>query len=294
MKKGRNRTCIVFFEIIFVLLVVASVKTLACMMGQAPPKPAAFVGPTSYIMIGEVIGFTEPISDPNNFRGTAIGIKLKPVVSIQFPYHKNDYVELFMFHHDSDCFPRAIETRPALGMRYRLALNPATLVASQNRGSGAIRLESRVFDRVAIDEEMFGFSTAARTEFDYKNDLKTLYDKFSAPEMVNKKQWLDDFLQIETSKDLIRFRSSVIGGLKDIRLKLLERLLYNPRVDYLRLLSLKAEDFISLAANPSLIHLQYSDSDDIDVSKLGIKEKELLAERKKLESTGEVNFWRRY
>ncbi len=282
-----------FCRVLFIVFVVTVGKASACMMGQAPPKPIAVVNPAAYIMVGEVIGFTEPISDPNNFRGTAIGIKLKPTVSIQFPYHKSDYVELFMFHHDPDCFPRARETKPNIGERYRISLFPASLVASRNQSSGVMRVESRVFDRVGVDEEMFGYATAAKTEFDYKNGLKALYEKFSSQEMGQKRQWLDDFLYIETSKDLIRFRTAVLGNLRDIRLNLLERLLYNPMVDYPQLLALKAEDYISLSQNPTLFPLLYSNSNDLDLSKLGAKEKELLAERRRLESSREVNFWKR-
>src|SRR5262249_3982657 len=111
---------------------------------------------------------------------------------------------------------------------------PARLVG--NMSADHVRLESRVFSRIAPDESMFGFSTTASSEFDYKNDLRPLKQKFAPAEMAGKRQWLDDFLYIEASKDLLRLQRA---SSEKERMRILERLLYCPNINYRSLLSSK-------------------------------------------------------
>jgi hypothetical protein len=257
-------------------------------MVQVPERPRSLVNPGMYIFVGEVIGYTEPVSDPANCRGTAIGVKLKILESIQFPHFQNDYVELFVFGHGTDCFPEVGNSRPAIGTRYRVALYPATLVASVS--GSHIRLESRVFDRIDVDESMFGFNTTANSEFDYKNDLMPLAQKFKGPEMVDKRRWLGNFLYIEASKDLLRLQRAAS---EMERLAILERLLYCPNINYRRLFSskvgnpLKFEeyDFAGMVLLPV-------GTKRIKSPPLSNRENRLIAERTRLENSGALNIWK--
>lgn len=275
-----------FFARSLAVSTIACISAFGCLIAQAPEKPRSAVNSGMYIIVGEVIGYTEPISDPNNFRGTAIGAKLKITESIQFPYFQNDYVEVFMFGHDPDCFPSTSGYKPQIGARYRLALYPARLVASMS--GSHMRLESRVFDRIAPDETMFGFSTTANLVFDYKNDLLPLVQKFKTPEMENKRRWLDDFLYIETSKDLLRLQRAVSEA---ARLEILERLLYCPNINYRLLLSSEigkplpvGEDFTFLL-QPGPVKVRRP-------RKLTKIENRLWSERTRLENSGELNIWK--
>jgi len=258
-------------------------------MAKLPEWPRAFVARDAYILVGEVVGYTSPVSDPDNFRGNAVGVKLKILVSIQVPNQRDGQVELFMFSHGSDCFPEAGSGRPPIGTTYRLVLGPARLIASSS--GGMPRLESRVFDRLAIDQEMFGYSTNAESEFDYKNDLWPLVQKFKGPEMMDKRAWLGDFLYIEASKDLIRLKQAVVRNDEKSRMKLLERLLYCPDIDYLTLLGLRRENIAWKENHPPgpftlLLGAQPN------VTGLSKREKTLYAERKRIEASGKLNIWR--
>lgn len=273
------------------VLIVACSATYGCSKHQLPERPRSIVNKGIYIFVGEVIGYSEPISDPSNFRGTAIGVKLRMLESIHFPYFQNDFVELFMFGHGSDCFPEASDYRPPLGSKYRLALGEARLVANRNLANGGrVRLESNVFSRLAIDETIFGFSTTAESEFDYKKDYRLLADKFTAPEMADKRRWLDDFIYIEASKDLLRLQKATS---EKERMDILERLLYCPNINYRRLFSsevgnpLRTEegDFLSLVILPRGYVYKSKPR------KFSKRENELMNERLRLENSGELKIW---
>jgi hypothetical protein len=258
-------------------------------MMQLPEPSRSIVSPRMFILVGEVIGYTEPVRDPGNFRGEAVGLKLKIVESIHFPHHMNEYVELFMFGHGTDCFPEGGSYRPALGTKYRLALGEATNVA--NRSGSIVRLQSQVFSKISVDEPMFGYSTNAESEFDYKNELPALIEKFKAPEMANKRKWLSDFLYIEASKDLIRLQK--VRTEKE-RIRILERLLYCPDINYRRL-------FFSEVGKPlrteerDITHLlPINGTIKTKPKKFSAKETELLNERYRLEASGELNIWSKY
>ena len=261
-------------------------------MAVMPEPPRATVSTTMYILTGEVVGYTEPISDPNNFRGEATGLKLKVLVSIQAPYYASEIVQLFMFDNDSDCFPHATENKPPLGTRFRLALYPATLVSGMSQNF--VRLQSGVFDRITLSEPMFGYSTNSSYQFDYENDLPPLVERFRPPVMAEKRRSLDDFLYIEASKDLLRFQRAQT---ENERIKLLERLLYCPNIDYRALvLSKLGQPIVSSGVNfqslqvltPKMaVNLQKAKP-----QKLSKRKNELLAKRIKLEEAGKLNIWK--
>lgn len=275
----------------FVILVVAHSTSFGCSMAQMPERPRSIVSPAMYILVGEVFDYTEPVSDPENFRGMAVGVKLKIIERIHFPYFKDDYIELFMFGHGADCLPEASNNRPPLGVRYRLALGEARLVANRS-GSGHVRLESRVFSRIATDETMFGFSTKANAEFDYKNDYRALAEKFMEPGMEDKRTWLDDFLYIEASKDLLRLQKATS---ESERLNILRRLLYCPNVNCRRLFFSEVGKPLRTEENDisHLLLLPNKSLKEIKPRKFSKEENQLLNERIRLENSGELNIWKR-
>ena len=262
----------------------------ACSMVVMPEKPRFAVNKGLFIFVGDVIGYTEPVTDPNNFRGSATGLKLKVVEQIQIPAFSSDYIELFRFRHGPDCFADAITPDPPIGTRIRLSLAPARLVA--NSSSSHVRLESTVFSRIGPAESMFGYSTTANDVFDYKNELLPLAEKFAPYEMANKRQWLDDFLYIEASKDLLRLQRAMT---EKARMDILERLLYCPNIDYSYLLHSKvgrSTELLESMTPPTLF--TYENKFSFGKAKLSKKEAQLLTERIKLEASGELKYWKNW
>lgn len=272
---------------IFVLGVSAN---FGCSMAKIPERPRSIVNPGMYILVGEVIGYTEPVIDPGNFRGRAIGLKIKPVETIQFPHFKNDYIELFIFGHGTDCFPEVREgaSLPPIGTRYRMALFPATLVASTS--GSKVRLQSRVFDLIALDETVLGYSTKADFEFDYKNDLRPLVEKLKKTDMAEKLSWLYDFLYIEASKDLLRLQRATS---ENERMNILERLLYCPSINYRRLFYSKVGKPLQKEENDftSLLPSAWGVTNKSESHSFSKRENELIKERLRLEKSGELNLW---
>jgi len=258
-------------------------------MVKLPEPPRSIVSPNMFILTGEVIGYSEPIVDPGNFRGAAIGLKIKPLEIIHFPHFKVDYVEVFMFGHGTDCFPESRSDRyiPPIGTRYRMALMPATLVAS--RSGSIVRLQSRMWDIIDPDKGFFGFSTDSSFEFDYKNELPPLLEKFRKPEMMETRGWLSDFLYIEASKDLLRLARA---RTEDQRLKVLERLLYCPNINYRRLflsevgspLQLEEREALLQSMSPRVLNKPRP-------KKYSKEEIELMNERTRLEASGRLKIW---
>lgn len=272
------------------ILVAGVGSTFGCSMVQMPERPRSIVNPEMFILVGEVIGYTEPVVDPGNFRGKAVGLRIRPVETINFPHHKNDYIELFSFGHGADCFPEVREgpNLPPIGTRYRMALFPATLVAGMS--GSIVRLQSRVFDRISLDEAVLGYSTKADAEFDYKNDLRLLVERLKKPDMAEKRSWLSDFLYIEASKDLLRLRRTTS---ESERLRILERLLYCPNINYQRLLHSKVGKPLLREEN-DLTSLLLLAPGAVKTRKLGSfskRESELFKERLRLEESGELNLW---
>jgi len=267
----------------------AAACALGCSLASLPERPRASVDPEMYILVGEVVGHTEPISDPNNFRGEAVGLKVKPKETINFPRLPKDYVEVFLFGVDASCFPVAQQDVPPIGTRVRLALYPARLVAPTS--GEHVRLESQVFGRFAIDKSMFGSSTTAGSVFDYKKELIPLVEKFSTSEMANQRKWFSDFLYIETSKDLLRLQKAQT---EKERIEILERLTYCPGVDFLRLILSEFGKPIlpGDSSLPGTLGRDLKEALRNPPRKLSKDERRLLEARYQLESTGALNIWK--
>ncbi|MBK9164994.1 MAG: hypothetical protein IPM21_14015 [Acidobacteria bacterium] len=284
--KTKNVANLVSISFVLAIFVLTGPGVNACSKVQLPEPPRSIVHPGMFILVGEVIGYTEPVSDPGNFRGEAVGLKLRLIESIHFPHYSNEYVELFMFGHGSDCFPEGVSHRPALGTRYRLALGKATNIA--NRSGSIVRLQGQVFSRISVDKPMFGYSTNERSEFDYKNDLPALIEKFKAPEMAAERRWLSDFLYIEASKDLIRLQKV---RTETERLRILERLLYCPDINYRRLFFSEVGNPLRNEERDFLLMPTIQGITKTKPKKFSVRETELLEERYRLESLGELNVW---
>lgn len=287
--KAKYLAQLISVSFVLAIFILASPGMNACSMTQLPEPPRSIVDPGMFILVGEVVGYTEPVSDPGNFRGEAVGVKLKLIESIHFPHYSNEYVELFMFGHGSDCFPEAVSNRPALGTRYRLALGKATNVA--NRSGSIVRLQSQVFSRISVDKPMFGYSTNAESEFDNKNELPALIERFKTPAMVNVRRWLSDFLYIEASKDLIRLQK--VKTEKE-RIRILERLLYCPDINYRRLFFSEVGKPLRYEEGDMLKLLPIQRSTKVKPKKFSAKETELLKKRIQLEASGELNIWSKF
>ena len=281
------------------LVLLGTLSVSACSMIHPPEPPRASVNPGMFILVGEVIGYTAPVTDPNNFRGTAVGLKMRIIEAIQVPYHKTDHVEVFMFRHGPDCLTEAMEDKPALGTRYRLALYPARLVSSYS-ADGHVRLESRVFDRIGIDESNFGFSTTADSVFDYRTNVPLLTRSAASSEMQSKIGWADDFLYIETSKDLIRYAKATK---EEERMDILERLLYSPYVDFRQLVYSKYGIPAQPETNPILYGLmspsaaaaltkKERERTKNELRRLSAKERTLMEERARLEESWKGGLWK--
>lgn len=244
-----------------------------------------------YIFAGEVAGYTEPIIDPGNFRGEAVGLKMKVLEPIHIPHSNYKNIEVFMFGHGVDCFPEAAGQTIPIGTRYWFAVYPSALVGRSSSLGNAVRLETRAFSKFGLDEEMFGYSINTESEFDYKNELRPLVEKFREPEMESKRGWLSGFLFIEASKDLLRLSKAKTEA---ERMRILERLLYCPDINYTRLLF--SEVGKPLAAEPrDEMFIRMRILQDYvykgKPKKFSKREQELMKERHRLESSGELYVW---
>lgn len=256
-------------------------------MVKFPENPMSQVNANSYIFIGEVIGYTDVIKSrvkpdstefetEDKFYGEGRGLKIKPIIAINLPKVPNDYLELFKFGVTTWC---ADQLRDAgylkVGTKLRIVANEATLLPNKS-SDNRIRLESKIFDRFSIvnDDE---FVSSETVEFDYENNWKSFRDKFLAAKEYEKVTAFDDFIYLETNKDLLRLKNS---NSKKTRYKILERLLYNPKVNYPALIS------------PALGQYNFLLIDPIKEKqiKLTTKEEELLNKRKELETSGYFSF----
>ena len=242
----------------------------------------------AYIFIGEVVGYTDVIKarvKPNSFEtsdkffGEGWGLKIKPVEAINLPKIPAEYFELYKFDVTAWCADKLRDASYIkIGTKIRVVANEAALLPDKNNDNH-IKLESKVFDHFSIvmDDE---FESSESLEFDYKSNWKFLRDKFLAAKDYEKIQAFDDFIYLETTKDLIRLKNSTS---KEKRYEILERLIYNPKVDYPALIS------------PVLMRYNFSLKHSVDPGKerkikLSATEEELLKKRKELEISGYFKF----
>ena len=138
---------------------------------------------------------------------------------------------------------------------------------------------------------MFGYSTTAGSVFDYKNGVRTLAEKFASPEMADKRGWLNDFLYIEASKDLIRFRKhprrKKNGHSRAAALSVRTSITVVCSTPRRAILSAAKQEIY-----PNCSAWKKRPSEGQTETVLG-QEKRLLNERARLESTGELNIWQR-
>jgi hypothetical protein len=275
-----------FFLILFTLLFAHS-AAFACSMAQASEFPFSKVNPNSYIFVGEVIGYTENIVGNNEggfsgdakFYGEGKGLKVKPLEIINIPNDvPKDYFEVFSFGVTSWCAPRLYDSNFPIGTKLRIILTQTTLLPDRN-SENKIRLEKKIFDRLSLVKSDDEFVTTEDSVFDYETFRKPLLDSFAANKDYEKIRSFDDFVYIESIKDLSRLKKATS---EQEKYGILERLLYNPKIDFPALIS------PSLSGN--YYRLLNSNIDKTKDVKLTKAEKNLLRKRKELEESGYFKF----
>jgi hypothetical protein len=274
-------------HLIFIIALIACLAptALSCSMLRLPEPAMSKSNVKSYIFVGEVIGYTDVIKSrvkPNGFEtedkfyGEGRGVKIKPVEVINLPKVPNDYFELYKFGVTTWCANKLADVSyMKIGTRIRIVAYEATLLPN-NPNDNHIRIESKIFDRFSIVKDDEEFVSIAASEFDYKNNWKSLRNKLLAAKDYERIIAFDDFIYLETNKDLLRLKNSTS---KKQRYKILERLLYNPKVDFSALIS------PSLGEGIFLLQLSGKPGKEKQI-KLTSKEKELLKRRKELLASG--------
>lgn len=275
----------------FVAVLGLGGEALGCSRHPAPEQPRSIVNPEMYIFVAEVEGHTKPVVDPANFRGEAIGLKVRVLDAIHVPFNFHyPNIEVFLFRHGPDCFPEARkETQNIrIGTKYWFAIFPATIISKYSRWNDAVRLQTDTFSRYAVLEERFGYSFNSATSFDYRNELELLRKNRSDPE---NRQWFDDLVYVETSKDLLRLAGATSEA---DRIKVLERLLYNPTVNYFRLFRSEVGKPLTSEEYPTaLLRIMKMPPEKRypEAREYSQEEKVLLKQRIKLEASGELKLW---
>lgn len=225
----------IFCFFIFTSLVFAK-PGFGCSLVQAPPLPATGPNKVAYIMVGEVIGYTEPVNSdiyPNEsyscgkFCGKEKGLKIKPVESINLPIGSPDYYELYTFGVTPWCTPQIRHPGIPVGTRVRIIAYEADLLPNRN-AEGKVRLQTKIFDRLSYINETDDFKTDSTSEFDYQL-WKPLTEKIRMSKDSEQASRFGDFIYIEINKDLFRLQKAKN---KKERYRILERLLYAPGIDY--------------------------------------------------------------
>jgi hypothetical protein len=268
---------------------IVPVVSLGCSMMKLPEPPRSIVAPNMYIFVGEVTGYTEPVTDPANFRGEAVGLTFRVVDAIHIPFNFHyPNIEVFMFRHGSDCFPEAktdIRKVP-IGSKYWFAIYPAKLVSGTSSGTRSVRLETDAFSMFGFWTETPEYTVNSTSEFDYKGGIKELMGKKELQERI---PGPFDLLFIETSKDLLRL-AKVKTEVE--RLKVLERLLYDPYVNYFRLFQSEVRKPLTSEHNPYSVLTALGTSPVTPYSKRYSKaERKLIAERIRIEKSGELKLF---
>jgi hypothetical protein len=280
-------------HLIFILVSIVCFASTAfpCSMVGGLERPLRGPNVRAYIFIGEVIGYTEIIKSrvkPNSlgtedkFYGEGRGLKIKPVEAINLPKAAGDYFEFYKFGVTPFCADSLTDlSNIKIGTKFRIVAYEAVLLPEKS-GSGPIRLQSKIFDPFSIVKDA-EFESRGSLEFDYKKNWKRLRDKFKAEKDYEKTSAFYDFIYLETNKDLLRLENS---SSKKIRYKILERLLYNPLVDYPGLISPAFEQ--NSFASERLLILLSGPVNPVKPKqiKLTSTEKELLKRRKELETSG--------
>lgn len=235
-------------------------------------------------MLATLFGYTgnvksrvksDGLETEDKFYGEGRGLKIKPIEAINLPKTPDDYFELYKFGVTPWCADSLKDASYIeIGTRIRIVANESTLLPD-NPSDNHIRIKSKIFDRFSIvkDDE---FTSNASLEFDYENNWKMFRDKFLIAKDYEKIRAFDDFIYLETAKDLLRLENSTS---KDARYKILERLLDNPKLDYPALVS-PALSKIRFSTELSVIHPVEKQIN------LTSKEKELLERHKEILASG--------
>lgn len=244
------------------------------------------VNEKAFMFVGEIIGYTDKIkgnteylSSENKYKfyGEGRGYKVKPVHSINFPVKTEDYYELFIFGVTSWCAPKLQDAYLAVGTKVRMAAYQSDLLAQTN---DKIKLQIKTFDRFSVVQDDEEFQSSEDSEFDYKK-WKPLATKIVEKKDYDKIVSFDNFLYLETNKDLIRLRKNIT---KEERNRILERLIYNPKIYFPSAIS----PYFIPQSSPDFLRL-LEKGKKIPKIKLTKTEKEFIIRRKELEQSGYFN-----
>lgn len=271
-------------KVFFIVFITTTLSTICfpCSMVQLPGPPIAKVNKSTYILVGEVIGFTDVIksrvkndgfSTVDKFYGEGRGYKIKPIEVINLPIAPNDYYEFYTFGINSMCSPMILDAYLPVGTKIRLVANEASLLP--NRGfENRVRLETKIFDIFSVVNENELFTSQTNIYFDYKN-WKNIQEEFQKSKNYGESSDFADFMFLEVNKDILRLEKVKS---KTERYEILTRLLYCPNIDYLRILD---------PSFPSIFELQPINKKPKKVGKkLTSTEKSLLKQRKEIEDSG--------
>jgi hypothetical protein len=270
-------------QLIFILASMVCLTSAAfpCSMVGGIERPLNEANVRAYIFVGEVVGYTDVVklgdkrSGEGQYYSEGRGVRIKPVEAINLPKVPRDYFELYKFGVTTWCADRLADlSYLKIGTKLRIVAGEATLLPGKADGN-RIRIESKIFDRFSIVEDDEPAATE-HAEFDYKNNWRLLLDKYRAAKEYEKIESFDDLIYLETTKDLLRLKNAAS---KKQRYRILERLLYNPKVDFPALVS------PALGQHTVLLRLSVNPAKEKPV-KLTRTEKALLERRKELETSG--------
>lgn len=283
------------FFILVLVVFFSHHLTSACKLSRTE-SPLKSVFPGSYVMVGEVVGYTDKIESrakeawvPNEdkFFGAGRGYKIKPLEIIYTPTDVPvDYYELFTFGVTPWCAPNINDADLPVGTKIRFVASESALLPSRSP-ENIIRLEQHFLGHLSIIRPENEFENGNIFGFDYENRWKALSEKFAATKNYEKVYNFDNFIYIETIKDLIRLKNA---DSSQKRYEILERLLYNPKVDFPALIAPEL-------STERLRHLNRLSKENKDIEKiqrdvlnnkieLTDPEKKLMENRLKLEDSG--------
>jgi hypothetical protein len=263
---------------LFFILIMYSFASVAlpCKMSSSMNYPLSRVDSDAYIFIGEVVGYAERIKSgttdkgemtKDKFYGEGVGVKIRSLDKINFPSESSNDFELYKFGLTPSCLAKLIDlSYLKVGTKLRIVANKSKLLPQSNTEND-IRLETTHNGRLSIisDNEYF---VSDESGFDYKKEWKVIKEKLIAEKDFEKLSAFDDFIYLETNKDLIRVEKT----LEDNQYEVFERMLYNFKADYSVIIKRKIN---YLTSDKTSKNVEF-------ISKL----KELIKQREELEKSG--------
>jgi hypothetical protein len=191
--------------------------------------PASDFDATNYIFIGEIVEEFEVEYGSRRVKNKAIGFKIRVSENIYSPKQAT-YFEVFPLSINLSCGlwsdTKYLRERFTVGSKVRVVAKETTLFKNQPVENSTIRLETSIRNRGSFSRNDLSeyLQSSAKSYYDYS--------RFVQEEL----KYLPEFeLQFELQKDLLRLKESKS---EDERTKVLERLVFYPRLNSLSFLIL--------------------------------------------------------